>query len=129
MPPCGSMGHEVAEARGRLYRSRGDGRYDTCRAVRGRPGIACHGAFAQSYGLGCAWWRAGRDEALFAPSWDVWWSDYAESKGFNDVVVGVYDHMPLGSDIVRLHRPVSRSINRTTNEGTRLRGFTRFDLG
>jgi hypothetical protein len=59
-----------------------------------------------------AWWRAGRDEALFAPSWDVWWSDYAESKGFNDVVVGVYDHMPLGSDIGRLHRPVSRSIKR-----------------
>jgi hypothetical protein len=49
VPPCGSMGHEVAEARGRLYRPRGDGRYDTCRAVRGRPGIACHGAFAQSY--------------------------------------------------------------------------------
>ena len=35
--------------------------------------------------------RAGRDEALFAPSWDVWWSDYAESQGFNDFVVGAFE--------------------------------------
>jgi hypothetical protein len=51
--------------------------------------------------MALAAWRR-RDEALFAPSWDVWWSDYAESKGFNDVVVGVYDdfedHVPLGSE-------------------------------
>ena len=44
--------HEVAEVGGRLFHPRGDGRYVRQRAVRGRPGIACHGAFAQSYGLG-----------------------------------------------------------------------------
>ena len=37
------------------------------------------------------WLRAGRDEALFASSWDVWWSDYAESQGFDDFVVGAFD--------------------------------------
>ena len=46
------------------------------------------------------WLRAGRDEALFAPSWDVWWSDYAESQGFDDFVVGAFedfdDHVMLG---------------------------------
>ena len=50
------------------------------------------------------WLRAGRDEALFAPSWDVWWSDYeyAESQGFNNFTVGVGafedfdDHVLLG---------------------------------
>ena len=25
-------------------------------------------------------WRAGRDEALFAPAWDVWWSEHAETQ-------------------------------------------------
>jgi hypothetical protein len=43
--------------------------------------------------------RAGRDEALFAPSWDVWWSD-PESQVFDDFVVGAFedfdDHMMLG---------------------------------
>ena len=37
------------------------------------------------------WLRAGRDEALFASSWDVWWSDYAESQGLDDFVVGAFD--------------------------------------
>jgi hypothetical protein len=92
--------HEVAEARGRLYRPRGDGRYDKGRyeaALESRATAPSPRAMALA-----AWRRAGRDEALFAPSWDVWWSDYAESKGFNDVVVGVYDdfddHVPLGSE-------------------------------
>ena len=51
--------------------------------------------------MALAAWRR-RDEALFAPSWDVWWSDCVESKCFNDVVVGGYDdfddHVPLGSE-------------------------------
>ena len=46
------------------------------------------------------WLRAGRDEALFASSWDVWWSDYAESQGLDDFVVGAFedfdDHVMLG---------------------------------
>ena len=46
------------------------------------------------------WLRAGRDESLFAPSWDVWWSDYAESQGFDDFVVGAFedfdDYVTLG---------------------------------
>lgn len=45
------------------------------------------------------WLRAGRDEAQFARTWDVWWGDYAESQGFN-VVVGAFedfdDHVMLG---------------------------------
>ena len=93
--------HEVAEARGQLYRPRGDGRYDKGRyeaALESRATAPSPRAMALA-----AWRRAGRDEALFAPSWDVWWSDYAESKGFNDVVVGVYDdfddHVPLGSEM------------------------------
>ena len=78
--------HEVAEARGQLYRPRGDGRYDKGRyeaALESRATAPSPRAMALA-----AWRRAGRDEALFAPSWDVWWGDYAESKGFNDVVVG-----------------------------------------
>ena len=55
------------------------------------------------------WLRAGRDEALFAPSWDVWWSDYeyAESQGFNNFTVGVGafedfdDHVLLGYEDMR----------------------------
>ena len=43
--------------------------------------------------------RAGRDEALFAPSWDVWWSD-DRVPGFDDFVVGAFedfdDHVTLG---------------------------------
>ena len=90
--------HEVTEVRGRLYRPRGDGRYDKRRfeaALASRPAAPSPRAMALA-----EWLRAGRDESLFAPSWDVWWSDYAESQGFDDFVVGAFedfdDHVMLG---------------------------------
>ena len=90
--------HEVTEVRGRLYRPRGDGRYDKRRF---EAALESSAAAPSPRAMALAeWLRAGRDEALFAPTWDVWWSDYAESQGFDDFVVGAFedfdDHVMLG---------------------------------
>jgi hypothetical protein len=48
------------------------------------------------------WRRAGRDEALFAGTWDLWWSDCAPSLGFHDFDAGtnadVDDYVLAGSE-------------------------------
>ena len=90
--------HEGVQVRGRLYRPRGNGRCDKRRfeaALESRAPAPSPRAMALA-----EWLRAGRDEAQFAPSWDVWWSDCAESQGFDDFVVGAFedfdDHVTLG---------------------------------
>ena len=54
------------------------------------------------------WRQAGRDEALFSPTWDtwdVWWSDYAlgPTASATSIIVGAYadfdDHVLVCSDV------------------------------
>ena len=80
--------HEVTEVGGRLYRPRHSGpgkqRHQTdmlSRAVASAP---------SPRGMALAdWLRAGRDEALFAPTWDVWCESY--DGDFDTFVFGAYE--------------------------------------
>jgi hypothetical protein len=91
---------EVTEVRGRLYRPRGSGRYNKKRYEVALASTAA-GPTPRALALD-EWRRAGRDEALFAGTWDLWWSDCAPSLGFHDFDAGtnadVDDYVLAGSE-------------------------------